>query len=612
MKTSNYTLKGFITFFVLWCISSFSLQAQQLTPECYVDIEPNRYVIYFRLPPFELHEDNGDDYEEGNDEGADDDCGLFTEIIMGEDVDYDVTDVPGYPALPFFSLNLLLPECVSEVTVSMEPSVIDMVTPDYLITPVINESWEYINEELIYSNEDCYNYEYYNNGYTYDPPEECYPNGFYRDFYSTSYVYTTFGTKGITFSIFPFSYYPHQGYMDILQEAVFVIEFECGDLLSTIEEVQTASSYSNYAAQFYYDTFNEMGVTNNVENNGNYLIVAAHRDMENDLSPYVEYRRAQNYNTEVVYLDNYGAVGNRAKIQNIIRNNDVLLNPDFVLLVGNFSEIPPSAGFDNANDPYRDYGYHQCTGRWITKDYFSQIGGYPDLRNIINKTLQTEIGYTYSYPTAALFSGTDNKKRISRSFYRNIKRVAAKSFSPMGIPYILYDGRNISQNQAQLCMTNALLSSPRFFIYRGHGYGNSYDAGIASPYNISSSNLDNIGNGSSIGFGIACSMNTYKTNDNFGAKWIASETGGGAAFYGATTPSYHYSNNYFAKWIFKTLKKMSAKQENFPLILWLRISELSYYHALRTNYRGIEIDKYTLIGMWKLRKECILLEMSVC
>lgn len=581
-------MKHKILFLILCgCLMAMSLRAQyQLTPECYVDIEPNRYVIHFTLPNYTLEDEDGNDHEEGNGECEDEDnCGVFSDIVMDDNIEYDITDVFGYPELPFFSLNLLLPECVSNVVVYMEKSEIDQDYPPHFISPAtkgrsINEYGEYTELD-----DKCFNSEYYNYGESAN-----YPHGFYRDYYAISSVCNLFNSTGVTLSIYPFAYYPEYGYMDVLLDAVFVIEFECGDLITTIDEIQASSEYNALVTQLYFDTFNDMDIVNKTINNGRYLIVAAHRDMEEILMPYVHYKQSQNYETEVIYLDDYGIVGNVGMIKDFVNNRS-----DFVLLVGNLEDIPPCWGIDDADMPYTDDCYHAFLGRWIVGE---TRGEYDDLRNIINKTIQTEMGYVNSYSLAALFSGTDTQKRVSKKFYRNIKKIAYKSFDPMGIPYTLYDGRNYSQVQGRAYMTNELQSNPRFFVYRGHGYQDANSSGIASPYWLGSSMVYRLTGAipTPIGFGFACSLNTYNMNGSFGTKWTSSKSGGGVAFYGATTPSYRSSNDCLAKRVFRTLRKMSNKIENFPLSVWLKLSELNYYLALSTWQRGVQIDKYNLIG----------------
>ena len=397
----------------LMCTEVRIFAQTQITPECDVVIEPDKYIIHFTLPNYWF--ENDDDIGE---EGVDDGCGIFSEIVMEDDVDYDVTDEAGYPELPFFSINLLLPECASNVTVYMESSVVEQDYPPYYISPAQKGSWITENGNTIELDEECFNSEYYYNGYSGE-----YPNGFYRNFFSTSSIYSTFNAQGVTLSIFPFSYDPYLWYMDVLREATFVIEFDCGDLVSTIEDIQSSETYNSYIAQVYFDTFNGMEIVNNAGCNGDYLIVAARRDMEESLDQYVYYKRCQNYNTEVIYLEDYGAIGDSYYIRDLIYFNDVLPYPDFVLLVGNLTEIPPYRGTDSFWDSYSDDGYHPFLGRWIIGEARGLNGEYIDLINVIDKTIQTETSYAHTYSTASLFSGTDNYWIVSRRLYRNIEKL---------------------------------------------------------------------------------------------------------------------------------------------------------------------------------------------
>lgn len=98
-----------------------------------------------------------------------------------------------------------------------------------------------------------------------------------------------------------------------------------------------------------------------------------------------------------------------------------------------------------------------------------------------------------------------------------------------------------------------------------------------------------------MGFGFACSLNTYETNNNFAARWI-SEPYGGATFYGATTASYRGSNNYLSKIMFRTLRKTKEQCDNFALGTWLRTGEQKYYNALSNGSRWVQIQKYNLMG----------------
>ena len=274
-------------------------------------------------------------------------------------------------------------------------------------------------------------------------------------------------------------------------------------------------------------------------------------------------------------------------------------HPDYVLLVGNLTEIPPFTGIDNGLFPYSDDNYHPMLGRWIIGEAVDIYGAYADLRNIIDKTIYAEMSYPYRNSVASLFSGTDNKSRISKNFYRNVEKIANQSLTPMGISWYLYDGRYFSSTPNPLSvMTNSIFSNPRFFIYRGHGFHNSSTSAIGNPYGLDAGSIPYIFNGMNgpMGFGFACALNTYNTDYNFGARWVASKYAGGPIFYGATTVSLRPSNNNLAQRLFKDLHKLTNSIGNFPISFWLRQGELDYYLNFQTITRGVQIDKYCLIG----------------
>ena len=567
----SMTLRVFFGILLSCVLSNMSLLAQyQLTPECSVEIESNRYVIHFTLPEYSIEE-------------VETECGIYSSIDMGEDVDYDFMDDVGYPILPFFSLDLLAPSCESsDVVVYMTNVVTSSADVLYPIVPALKGS-RIVDGVYMLLDDDCYSIDDY--AYGYESQD-------YRDgFFEISGIYNFLSVQGVTFSICPFLYHPESGHIEILQEATFIIEFACDNLNEMMYDLQMSEEYSAYVAQLYFDVFNEIGVFNNSCVNGKYLILAARRDMENALMPYIDYKISQNYETEIIYLDEAGCLGNATRISDIIIQNDVMSNPDYVLLVGSLLDIPPAQGGNNLHDPFSDDAYHEFLGRWILED--EPTGrDYIELRRIVAKTIAAEIGYVDTYSTAVLFSGTDpNSSFMSRSLYRNIKRVAAKSFNPMGIPYTLYDGRDYDARQAVSYMKTALQGNARFFMYTGHGN----EVRIGQPYSLHYNDLPICSSPHPIGFGFACSMNAYTTNRNFAARWVAG-TNGGVAFFGSTVTTFLSPDNSFAKRIFKELKKLTNKSGNFPLSLWLRISERKYYSALSLPVRGRQIRKYNLIG----------------
>lgn len=573
-------------------------QAQQLTPECYVTVEDNRYTIHFTLPQYDLENEDGNDYDTGLNYGEYGSCDYFTNIIMDEDADNDMTDVPGYPELPFFSINLILPDDAHNIQVTHNTFTTTQDYPSYYIAPA--QMGSYITnrgngDSCTIQDLECYNSQYYSEGY-----DALYPNGFYTDAYSISPIYSMAGTTGITFSIFPFSYYPHLGYMDVLLEGDFYIEYEGSELSTALDDLDLREDYLAVAAKTHYTNYNNTPLS--YAYNGNYLIVAAHENMEETLDPYIYYKTLQGYNVDVVYLDACSAIGNSMMIDNIIHSyNDFV--PDFVLLVGSMADIPPHWGSNIPSDEL----YYPLIGRWVVKSIDSN---YTDLANIIEKTIYSETAYSPSNTSASLFSGVDDRSRwMSKKFYRRMQRVVDESFGYLGIPYSLQDGR--SNYVSFTSMKQNLQSHPSFFIYGGHGTkivnssNSTLASGIAKPYKIipngySVLSYNHIGDLNNtypypMGFGFACSLNTYAVDDSFGADWVSSSDGG-VSFYGATTVSYTSSNDWLSKRMFRYFRKMTTQIGNFPLSLWVLCAEINYFFSFPTPQRLFQITKYNLIG----------------
>lgn len=576
---------------------AMAIPTYQLTPECEATIEQNRYVIHFTLPTYSIITD--DNYNDGF-EGIDDECGKFSVIDLKSD--YDATDIPGYPVLPFYSLNLLLPVHYSNLNYSYHILQTETIHVDARVTPAF-KGGTYINdltsEQYVdYDNGDCYDTYYYQHGY-----DSIYHHGFYMDYFNIDTVYNFYNTNGLSFSIHPFSYHPETGIINVLKEAEIEIYFTGDDLTSLVQTYSTLDNVAEKVIAAHYDTFNDMSLTDASQYNGDYLIIAATHDMYSALQPYVTYKHNQNYNVEVLFLDYYGIVGNKYGILSLIHNNGIMDHPDYVLLVGSLDQIPPF-GTSSSVLPYTDDGYlHPLIGRWLVK---SDGGTYPDITYLVNKTIDSETEYIHFYSHAALFSGIDKRKRISKRFYQRIIKIGEQ----ICMPYTIYDGRLSTTDFYS--MKYALQTMPtNVLVYGGHGTkfinaNNSIIAtGISAPYNIQPSNIGassyyhiyDLNNNPPfpMGFGFACSLNSYATMDNLGARWCA-EKFGGVTMYGATTESFTSSNNYLSKRMFAKMTNLTNKIENFPLSLMIHCAEMNYLFALPTFTRMNQICKYNLIG----------------
>lgn len=578
--------------FVFLSLSHLSILSTPLStvlhPEYTLSIDSNRYIIDFVMPDYKImREYSLDSVEEAHfgpwrEMKEDDNCPLFDVIDVNADCDY--TDVTSYPELPFFSIDLLIPHATENIRVTFHPTQIAHEHFNHYVQPVI------IGND---SNKTCFNSQYYTCGY-----DDAYPNGFYRNFYTQSDIYTYEHRKGITLSIFPFSYYPHHNEAEVLKSGRFIIEFDRGDLITEITDILNSNNTSTISVQLLFNTFDDHYVDLTKYQSPSYLIVAARTDMASHLKPYVDYKKGQGYDTHIIYLEQYGKLScNGMELTDFINANEICTNPDYVLLVGDTKDIPPFMGCIIDTDPYTDDPYHPHLGRWIVKN---KDWKYPSLDTIVTKTLESEYNYTQFNSYATLFSGVDDKKAISRRFFRIIKYLARNSFAKMSVPYTLYDGRSAAVNFNS--MQSALQAHPRFFIYNGHGSGYPSPR-LSKPYYLMPTMYNSIYSISSLhntvpfpmGFGFACSLNTYEVDDSFGANWV-SEGCGGVSFYGSTTISYLFSNYCLSRRLFITLKQLTIRSANFPISLWIEVAETKYKNALNTNTRITQANRYNLIG----------------
>ena len=613
LATNNPLLKWSLCVLIL-ILSVLPSVAQQLTPECYVEVFPKKYVVHFELPNYWFEENDLSNVNGSFNVGADDECGAFIDIKMP--TNYDVTDIVGYPELPFFSLDLLLPNNVTFTQTSSKDFVLENKYINRYITPAIQGGTAVIiDSQYIYTRNDidpCMrNSQYYNYGY-----DSIYPNGFYQDYYSFSSITSYQGSKGITLSIFPFSYHPERGWISVLKKGTFEIEFNGQEITSTIQNYLSSTKYSDLPVLSLYDNFNLRQFNISDYNNPEYLIIAVHQDMQSTLETFVRYKTRQNYNVKVIYLDSFGSNNyfTTQNIQNLI-NNSGSNKPDFVLLVGSLNEIPASEGKLAPDDPYSDDRYHPFIGRWIVN---GENGNYPQLANIISKTIVTENWFADSTFTssAALFIGKNpNSKRESKDYVKSMEDIYNEISNKMNIPSTVFNG--CSQNVTFNSMAQALYAHPSIMIYRGNGVLHTNSNGtyhscsiIDNPYyvcpsNVSSSPINNVSCNpiSSLGnfcpfpmtFGFASSLFSYATNNNFASQWIA-ESNGGVTFYGATTETKLKSDRYLAEKVFKIFNKLQGKLDNFPIGLWLNLAEEKYLRALVVPARRHQIKRYNLAG----------------
>lgn len=582
MKICTYTLRFLLTTFCFALsaiVYATGMEPFEIRTSVYeITVSEERYIIDFNLPDYEIEDI---DVIEGGYPDVFSQYGSFHSINIVGTEEYDKTDEIGYPELPFFSIELLLPSNLTNMHTHLE--YYDMTETDvsHYIAPAIkgNMLQTTENEEytIVERDEDYCAIVY--------PAIECTDN-----IYSLSEPYNIFSSTGVTLSVHPFIYEPNSNRLQIVERGRIIIEFDGEPLSSAINRIRDTQTFKSAFAMEFFKEFPWVDFPGE-RYHPSFLIVAATSDIQQSIQPFVEYKSDCGYNVKTICLEDYGALGQPNNIYSLIQGK----NPDYVLLVGNLEQIPAFAGSSRFYHPYSDDGYHSLTGRWIVTDS-------RQVETVIDKTIAAEQNLSFSGSAIALLSGTGNGEC---AFYRTIETIVNDAISGIGIDYTIYDGRNGADFSS---FQEATLHSS-IVLYRGHGgiitCGNDICGSfIPSPYMITSYPLQNymaldaLGNDSPafpIGLGIACSLNTYATDNNIGSRWVNS-TCGGVAFYAATTESARANNNNLTKRMFNVLKEKSAITKGITLSNWLHTAEIKYYQAFSTLSRCAEIAKYNLIG----------------
>lgn len=555
---------------------------EQITPECSIETYSDRYLVYFELPEYEES-----DYYDSI-------CENYASVI-DMDADCDYTDLPGYPQLPFFSINLSLPNNTTHLQLTKTMLRTDTITPKYILAPAPIDSLALEEKEIWSIKDSCYRQHYYSWG-----KDANFPNGFHQGYATISNIYSRLGVSGVTLSIYPFSYHPDSGYVSVLKKGWFVISDEQkNDFLIARKNLEDAKDIKTSIMKLFFDNHHRhdsciYDVTN--DSRGDFLIVAAERSMASHLAKFIKHKNSLNYNTKAIYLDELKCQGNSSMIKYYINNNDSLPNPDYVLLVGTLEDIPAYSGTADHHNPYSDDGYHPFIGRWILEkaEYLYKID------SIADRTIISERNYKDYDFSVESFSGVDRKhKSVSKTFYKSISTYKSKYTDALGISNTLHDGRDIDSTKSHDSIKAALQKHPRIFLYRGHGglhsfYNSPY---MELPYKFFAfSWLDNITSPYCIGIGLACELNSYYYETNVGTNLLTNHHPACVNYYSATTLSNRTANNVLGKRIFSQLNTLYDQLDNFPTSVWFKLAEWEYYYACKSNVRNWEVLKYNLMG----------------
>ena len=400
---------------VLFAINTYSTPVT-IYPGLTLEESNGTYYIHFVMPEYDKVVDTFDvttstplpPTQMGHSPGE----YYFSRVEPIEDDYFDYLSVNGRPILPFYSLNLLLPQngggnyvvsshIISSTSLSLE----------YPYTPsqAGNHSFEDFSFDASYYS-------------TYD-------NTWYWDDY-TDEIFKYRATKGLTFSIFPCHYEPLSGELELIEEAEFEIQYSGSYLTDSYLSSLLDTDRSIY---FFYDNFVGYPEPYPLIDGDEYLIITADA-WENTiaLSDFVHHKESLGYNVTLTPLHDIGYTSD--EIRDYIRYEYETNNTKFVLLVGNVGDADSlafSAGVANDSDnPPTDIYYsclsHDISNQWRNYSPTVFVGRWPvqnttQLRNIVDKTIASDLHLEECNPDEInIFTGNTTHKYYN---YRSCKYI---------------------------------------------------------------------------------------------------------------------------------------------------------------------------------------------
>lgn len=476
------------------------------------------YEIQWVLPPFDISYFNlGNNLPD------------FSNISFPREIEnnsvFHKENILGLPELPFFSINLHIPEGAH-----IEYTVDDIVYGNdlYLLKPYVPH--QSIDEPFTFDSL------YYDST----------PND-WDEFLHVSDAYSYMGHRGINVHIRPFAYDPRGRILrPIISFKVKICLSGSQSLIEMYENALHDAGYSNAINFFttYFGTHpNQLGYEQVCS--GNFLIITT-SEFEAQAEDYRRHKENMGYHATTKIMDNWSNLEIIDYLQQIYENLET--RPKYVLIIGykrrsNESGIPFSSGYSvMGQSTYIDTDiFYACpfntpnsnsqllipqiaVGRWMVKT-----------REELDFIMQKSINYEFASVNRriAFFSGTDsNHPNWLEDESLELLQTIQTADSSISVAY--YSGlQGATRNEmfGEFSDNDDLM-----FIYHGHGNAEM----IAAPYEVRPSYFASLSKLPFFGLGYACSLAMTDSRSGFACQWLNNNQRT-CAFYGATCPVYSSS-----------------------------------------------------------------------
>lgn len=449
----------------------------------------------------------------------------FSYIIVHNN-SFGIIDSVGFPELPQLTIDINIPCNTDNYVIETSHCVSNTISLKNHILPHQNDiSKEGSNFQLSF----CQDQSFYSSG-----------GPFIKRLCSVSDDYYIHDKRGISISITPFCYDPITKKLQITSSATITLSY------SLDSQPDNTEGLSDVWEEFYGRLFpNYTPTIRGNRSSGRYLMIVPEQYSDN-IQPFITYKQTLGYDVDLRTIQPSEATSSNIKsiIQNKYDNSGS--RPDFILLVGDYEDIPAYSGDISAmdsNNPITDVPYAFLHGDDLMVDAY--IGRWPihnttELQTIINKTIYMEINMHLWEKKAVFVSGDDSNSLMLLMFRTAHDDVSNNSFAPNGFSC------QMQRQPMEYTALSALNNNPWLYAYSGHG--SFYKIGVVhqnSSFYIDSFFIENSSHELyPMLFVFACRTGNFAADlcYSIAEQWIVSPKGA-ATYLGSSVNTLTYSDD---------------------------------------------------------------------
>lgn len=356
------------------------------------------------------------------------------------------------------------------------------------------------------------------------------------------------GVRIARVTVAPVQYNPSAHSVRVFNNIELEINFPGAD--TQLTEYIRASTFSPYFESLYSHILNFESSRDIFEDHPDLtknpikMLVVSHRDFEETLEPFIEWKTQQGYFLNVAYTDEIGTTA--SAIQNWIHGeynagtpNDPA--PTFVVIVGDPGKVPASAVGSSSNQ-VTDLYYASVDGDYFPEMYLGRLSARntTELQNQLDKILYYQ-RYEFDDPSylddVTLIAGTDG------------------TWNPaIGQPTVHYGTQNYFNAANGFNNVNAYLNSyagcydeERISVSIINFTAHCSSTSWAGPY-LTVADVHNMTNTGKypLAIGNCCQSAQFSVAESIGEAWVRAENKGAVAYVGSAPNTHWFEDFYWA------------------------------------------------------------------